>query len=75
MAVQIDESKCIGPFECGKCLKSCPANVFITFPKERVKGEVCNDWSIVANETYCWGCGVCPDICPKDAITISEIEE
>jgi ferredoxin len=75
VTVEIDESKCVGIFECGKCVKSCPASVFITYPKERVKGEICNDWSIVADDTSCWGCDVCMEVCPKDAITINEIKE
>lgn len=74
VSVEIDSEKCLGPFECGKCLKSCPASVFITFPNERVRGEICEEWSIVADDTSCWGCDVCLDVCPKEAITISEVE-
>ncbi len=75
VTVQIDASKCAGPFECGRCLKSCPSSAFITYPNERVKGAVCNEWNIVADDTSCWGCGVCTEVCPKGAITISEIKE
>jgi ferredoxin len=71
--VQIDKAKCIGSLACGECLKKCPASVFITYPKARVKGEVCNDWDIAADDTFCWGCGVCNKICPENAITISEL--
>jgi ferredoxin len=75
MTVQVDEAKCIGPFECRECLKNCPASVFITYPKERVKGEECNNWGIAAHDVFCWGCGVCPEVCPQGAISISELKE
>ena len=74
--VQIDESKCVGPFDCGACLKKCPATVFSTYSKNRVKGEICNDWGIEANrDVFCWGCGVCIKVCPENAITIRELNK
>jgi len=39
MRVQIDKEKCEGPMKCEKCLKSCPAAVFITFPKARERAR------------------------------------
>lgn len=71
--VQIDKERCIGSVQCGECLKNCPAAVFITYPKSRVKGEICNNWDIAVDDTFCWGCGICTQICPKDALTISEV--
>jgi NAD-dependent dihydropyrimidine dehydrogenase PreA subunit len=72
VAVEVDEEKCVGPFECGKCLKNCPAAVFRTYPRKRVKGEICKDWGVeAANDAFCWGCGVCTKICPTKAITIA----
>jgi ferredoxin len=73
--VQIDKEKCEGPLKCGICLKSCPAAVFITFPKAREKGKICEDWDIVADDTLCWGCGRCIKVCPRNAITITTLEE
>ena len=72
--VRIDKGKCDGPIKCGKCLKNCPAAVFITFPKAREKGKVCEDWEIVADDTFCWGCEVCIKVCPKNAITLVYLE-
>ena len=74
VSIRIDKEKCIGPFDCGKCLKNCPAAVFVTYPKKRVKGKICNDWVIVTNDTLCWGCDVCIKVCPKDAITIKGLK-
>lgn len=75
VTVQIDKTKCIGPFDCGECLKKCPATVFITYPKKRVRGEICTDWDIVADDTSCWGCDTCINVCPENAITIIELEK
>jgi ferredoxin len=75
MRVQIDKEKCEGPLKCGKCLKSCPATVFITFPKAREKGKICEYWDIVADDALCWGCGRCAKVCPRSAITLRALEE
>lgn len=72
--VQLDKSKCVGPFECGECLEKCPAAAFVTFPKSRERGNVCDHWEIAVDSIFCWGCGVCIDICPKNAITIKALE-
>jgi indolepyruvate ferredoxin oxidoreductase alpha subunit len=54
--VEIDKEKCI---ECGICLNiGCPA---------LSKAE---DGSILVNETLCTGCGLCVQLCPKQAMTI-----
>jgi len=74
VSLKIDESKCLGPFKCGECLKNCPAAVFNTYPVHREKGKICDDWGIEASrEVLCWGCGVCQDKCPVGAIEIMKI--
>ncbi|MFX0139974.1 MAG: 4Fe-4S dicluster domain-containing protein [Candidatus Hodarchaeota archaeon] len=72
--IEIDSIKCVGPFDCGECLKKCPATVFITYPKRRSKGKICEEWLIVTDDVFCWGCGACIKVCPNNAITISEIK-
>jgi indolepyruvate ferredoxin oxidoreductase alpha subunit len=57
MVANVDVEKCIG---CKKCLKSgCPALAF----------DHANKKSGILKET-CVGCGVCAQICPKQAITV-----
>jgi len=73
--IQINKEKCEGPLRCGRCLKSCPAAVFITFPKARERGRICEDWEIAVDDTLCWGCGVCLKVCPPKAITLLALEE
>ena len=74
MRVQIDKEKCEGSLKCGKCLKSCPAAVFITFPKARERGKICEDWDITADDALCWGCYRCVEVCPRKAISLSALE-
>jgi len=74
VSVVVDEEKCIDPFNCNACLKNCPAEVFRTYVKNRVKGEICNDWGVIAaNDALCWGCGVCTKLCPSGAISIRKV--
>jgi len=56
----IDQEKCE---KCGLCLKfGCPAIEF-------------KDGDYAINEVLCSGCGVCVDICKKDAIISEEIKK
>lgn len=52
---RIDESKCI---RCGKCVKRCPAQVFVKEGKRVV----------VTHPAYCRQCMKCVEHCPKKAI-------
>jgi|UniRef100_A0A7V3YFW6 ferredoxin len=72
--VRINREECEGPLRCGRCLRRCPAAVFITFPRAREKGKICEDWEIAVDDTFCWGCGLCVRVCPRGAITLSASE-
>jgi NAD-dependent dihydropyrimidine dehydrogenase PreA subunit len=59
--VKVDQDRC----RClGRCVQSCPQDVF--------------DWNfeikkaVVVNESDCFVCHNCVDICPFDAITVTE---
>ena len=56
---EVDQDKCI---QCYMCLKTiaCPA---------LVKGK---DGSVSTDPTQCIGCGMCADVCPKDAIGVRQ---
>ena len=68
----IDETKCKGPFVCGKCLGTCQNGVFLTYPKVRRKPKVpAKNWVIIpALRSQCVGCNECTKICPNSAIEI-----
>ncbi len=57
----VDEEKCI---KCAQCWMYCPDAAIY----QR------DDEVYVANLDYCKGCGICADICPKDAIKMVEEE-
>lgn len=54
----VDQSKCI---QCMTCLKAiaCPALIK-------------KDGTVVVDETQCIGCGMCSNVCPKDAIGVKQ---
>ena len=54
----VDQSKCI---QCMTCLKTiaCPALIK-------------KDGTVVVDETQCIGCGMCSNVCPKDAIGVKQ---
>ncbi|MGM5480306.1 MAG: ribosome biogenesis/translation initiation ATPase RLI [Nanobdellota archaeon] len=67
----IEKDKC-HPEECGNlCLKKCPVNrkgdECISISKLHGKAEI--------SEELCIGCGICPKVCPYNAITIINLPE
>lgn len=59
----IDQNKC-KPNKCNKkCKYSCPVNVI---------GKQCItvEKTAIINESMCTGCGICPNVCPFNAIKI-----
>ncbi len=71
ISVVIDRSKCLGPIECGKCLKVCPPGVFIAYPVNREKGKICNVYNVEAiHEDQCIFCYECVKVCPTSAIEV-----
>jgi len=64
----IDKDKC-HPEECGwLCFKKCPVNMT---GKECIRKEK----KAVIDEQLCTGCGICPRICPFNAIQIVNLPE
>ena len=57
VAPTIDTARCDG---CDACLRLCPAQVF-----DRVDG------GIRVTPTACTGCGVCRDVCDREAVTLA----
>ncbi|AGI48155.1 2-oxoacid:acceptor oxidoreductase, delta subunit, pyruvate/2-ketoisovalerate family [Thermoplasmatales archaeon BRNA1] len=55
----IDKSICIS---CLSCWIDCPDNCIV----------VDEDGLVDVKTTHCKGCGICSQVCPKDAITMKE---
>lgn len=69
--ITIDYDKCIGPLECGKCMRVCLPSVFVAYPLNRQKGKVCKEWKLEATfKDKCTFCRKCEEICPKGAIKL-----
>ena len=60
VTVIVDQGKCDG---CEECVFSCLGEVL-----EMIDGQV-----VVVRVEDCQVCGVCEEICPKKAITVSEV--
>jgi NAD-dependent dihydropyrimidine dehydrogenase PreA subunit len=55
ISIKIDHDKCTG---CGKCVDTCPVNVY----------ELENGKSVANNVSECVECCACIDACPSGAI-------
>jgi len=75
--VEVDHEKCTVPMYCKLCLQVCPQACFqvhnIEFERFRESNrEEPGAYVLTAPNRYaCTMCGVCTDICPVGAITIT----
>lgn len=70
--IRWDSKKCATPQDCRVCLDTCPQGVFRIFPRDgRKLGKVTEDWAIgPLFLSLCTACGICSDVCPRQAITV-----
>lgn len=77
--VEINYSRCTTPFNCKKCIQLCPQAVFMVGPVKIERGRQTDktEPGSYKAEAYfpdkCTACNVCIDICPVNAITITEV--
>jgi len=67
ISIVIDETKCVGPKECGKCIKVCPVNIF------EGNGDV--PAIDTEQEDECLLCNLCADACNFSAIAFQKMYE
>jgi ferredoxin len=76
--ITIDHTKCTVPFWCKKCLQACPQMVFQVYVKEILKFKetdprVPGKYELIAvRRDKCIRCDKCKDVCPENAITITD---
>jgi len=78
--IAINYEKCTIPFWCKKCLQLCPQYVFQVYCKKQVKfkesdpREPGNYELLAVRRDKCIMCNKCIDVCPEDAIAITNPE-
>lgn len=75
--ITVDDSTCLGPHECGQCLRTCPMTVFIAGPTKVWKFRETDrkDYRVYARYyDQCVMCYKCVEVCPVEAITVKADE-
>lgn len=67
----IDDERCV---YCGSCEKHCPTGV-VTVHREETTLKKTPNGMVAIDYTYCKGCGICANICPKDSISMIDERE
>jgi len=75
--IEIDESKCLTPFACKKCLQVCPHAVFAVAPNEVLRLKETDPQEAGSYRVFavyrdkCVVCNDCVEVCPVNAIKIT----
>jgi formate hydrogenlyase subunit 6/NADH:ubiquinone oxidoreductase subunit I len=75
--ITVDNSICLGPFDCGQCLQACPMTIFIAGATKVWKFRETDrkDYQVYARYyDQCVTCYKCVETCPVEAITVSAEE-
>ncbi|RJP69171.1 MAG: 4Fe-4S dicluster domain-containing protein [Candidatus Abyssobacteria bacterium SURF_17] len=75
--ITVDDGTCLGPHECGLCMKLCPMTVFIAGHTKVWKFRETDpkDYRVYARYyDQCVMCNKCVEACPVSAITITADE-
>lgn len=74
LRIRIDETRCINPDLCRRCMRSCSPKVFAIAPRVEATLETAARPAIiwVSNPDHCTLCMRCVEECPGGAIKIEE---
>jgi NAD-dependent dihydropyrimidine dehydrogenase PreA subunit len=71
MKIKIDNNKCKNPDICMKCVRVCPAKIFVLKPIIEKSGTYANKVEIKALfKDTCNGCMECVEVCPEQCINV-----
>ena len=76
--IDVDNSKCLGPLDCGECLQTCPMTVFIAGPTKKWKFRETDrkDYTLYARYfDQCIMCYKCVEVCPAECIKVTAEQE
>ena len=75
--INIDRERCTTPFDCKRCLRVCPAAVFMVNHAKMIRGveldkaEPGNFFVVPLWRDKCTACGKCVDVCPVNALSLT----
>ncbi len=71
--VIVDNVTCLGPIDCGLCLRECPTTLFFAGPTTVAKFRETDRKQYQVHARYidqCITCYKCVEVCPVKAITV-----
>ena len=72
--ITIDNETCLGPLDCGECLRICPMTIFIAGPTKKWKFRETDsqDYKVYARYyDQCVTCFKCVEVCPEECIAVT----
>jgi formate hydrogenlyase subunit 6/NADH:ubiquinone oxidoreductase subunit I len=72
--ITVDNVTCLGPLDCGLCLRECPMTVFAAAPTKLLECRETDrkDYQVYARYyDQCITCNKCVEVCPVNAITVA----
>jgi formate hydrogenlyase subunit 6/NADH:ubiquinone oxidoreductase subunit I len=72
--ITIDNETCLGPLDCGECMRICPMTIFIAGPTKKWKFRETDsqDYKVYARYyDQCVTCFKCVEACPEECIAVT----
>jgi formate hydrogenlyase subunit 6/NADH:ubiquinone oxidoreductase subunit I len=72
--ITINNETCLGPLDCGECMRICPMTIFIAGPTKKWKFRETDsqDYKVYARYyDQCVTCFKCVEVCPEECIAVT----